>query len=111
MSRLLQPVSPHGPCSQASGQREAPFWHQRRRLADFDRGATWKVVQHRILGAAPTVAATDWRQILHLYDQLLLLTPSPVVALYRAVAVAQVEGPNAAERDLLRRMRQALALA
>ncbi len=46
--------------------------------------------------AAPTAAATDWRQILHLYDQLLSLTPSPVVALNRAVAVAEVEGPNAA---------------
>jgi RNA polymerase sigma-70 factor (ECF subfamily) len=41
-------------------------------------------------------AATDWRQILALYDQLLALTPSPVVALNRAVAVAEVEGPAAA---------------
>jgi RNA polymerase sigma-70 factor (ECF subfamily) len=39
---------------------------------------------------------TDWRQILELYDQLLALTPSPVVALHRAVAVAEVEGPQAA---------------
>jgi len=45
---------------------------------------------------APTAAATDWRQILALYDQLLALTPSPVVALHRAVAVAEVEGPAAA---------------
>jgi RNA polymerase sigma-70 factor (ECF subfamily) len=45
---------------------------------------------------APTAAATDWRQILHLYDQLLSLAPSPVVALNRAVAVAEVEGPEAA---------------
>jgi len=45
---------------------------------------------------APTAAATDWRQILALYDQLLALTPSPVVALHRAVAVAEVEGPEAA---------------
>jgi RNA polymerase sigma-70 factor (ECF subfamily) len=45
---------------------------------------------------APTAAATDWRQILHLYDQLLALTPSPVVALNRAVALAEVEGPAAA---------------
>ena len=41
---------------------------------------------------APAAAATDWRQILALYDQLLTLTPSPVVALNRAVAVAEVEG-------------------
>jgi RNA polymerase sigma-70 factor (ECF subfamily) len=45
---------------------------------------------------APTAAATDWRQILALYDQLMALAPSPVVALNRAVAVAEVEGPDAA---------------
>jgi RNA polymerase sigma-70 factor (ECF subfamily) len=45
---------------------------------------------------APTAAATDWRQILALYDQLLALAPGPVVALNRAVAVAEVEGPAAA---------------
>jgi RNA polymerase sigma-70 factor, ECF subfamily len=45
---------------------------------------------------APDVAATDWWQILQLYDQLLSLTPSPVVALNRAVAVAEVSGPAAA---------------
>src|SRR6266536_3277762 len=45
---------------------------------------------------APTAAATDWRQIVQLYDQLLSLVPSPVVALNRAVAVAEVEGPDAA---------------
>src|SRR5205807_1310628 len=40
-----------------------------------------------------SAAATDWRQILRLYDQLLVLTPTPVVALHRAVAVAEVDGP------------------
>jgi RNA polymerase sigma-70 factor, ECF subfamily len=45
---------------------------------------------------APTAANTDWAQILALYDQLLALAPSPVVALNRAVAVAEVEGPEAA---------------
>ena len=44
---------------------------------------------------APAAAATDWRQILQLYDQLLSLAPGPVVALNRAVAVAEVEGPDA----------------
>jgi RNA polymerase sigma-70 factor (ECF subfamily) len=39
---------------------------------------------------------TDWRQIVALYDQLLALSPTPVVALNRAVAVAEVEGPEAA---------------
>ncbi|HVW40136.1 MAG TPA: sigma-70 family RNA polymerase sigma factor [Amycolatopsis sp.] len=45
---------------------------------------------------APVAAATDWGQIVQLYDQLLALTPSPVVALHRAVAVAEVEGPGPA---------------
>jgi RNA polymerase sigma-70 factor (ECF subfamily) len=45
---------------------------------------------------APTAAGTDWRQIVQLYDQLLALAPSPVVALNRAVAVAEVDGPEAA---------------
>jgi RNA polymerase sigma-70 factor (ECF subfamily) len=44
---------------------------------------------------ASTAAATDWRQIRQLYDQLLALAPSPVVALHRAVAVAEVEGADA----------------
>jgi RNA polymerase sigma-70 factor (ECF subfamily) len=45
---------------------------------------------------APDTAATDWRQILQLYNQLLSIAPSQVVALNRAVAVAEVEGPDAA---------------
>ena len=45
---------------------------------------------------APTAAATDWDQILQLYDQLLVVAPSPVAALNRAVAVAEVGGPAAA---------------
>jgi RNA polymerase sigma-70 factor, ECF subfamily len=45
---------------------------------------------------APSAAAVDWRQILHLYDHLLSLQPTPVVALNRAVALAEVEGPLAA---------------
>jgi RNA polymerase sigma-70 factor (ECF subfamily) len=39
---------------------------------------------------------TDWWQVLQLYNQLIALTPSPVVELNRAVAVAEVEGPDAA---------------
>ncbi|MFJ7410079.1 RNA polymerase sigma factor [Streptomyces sp. NPDC098077] len=44
---------------------------------------------------AADVAATDWPQIVALYDVLLTLTPSPVVALNRAVAVAMRDGPAA----------------
>lgn len=43
--------------------------------------------------AAPTADDTDWRQILQLYDQLVRYSPTPIVALNRAVAVAEVEGP------------------
>jgi RNA polymerase sigma-70 factor (ECF subfamily) len=39
---------------------------------------------------------TAWDQVLQLFDQLLALTPSPVVALNRAVAVAEVDGPEVA---------------
>ncbi len=45
---------------------------------------------------APSAAETDWLQILQLYDQLMAMEPSPVVALNRSVAVAEVEGPDAA---------------
>ena len=43
---------------------------------------------------APAVQDTDWRQIVRLYDQLLVVSPTPVVALNRAVAVAEVDGPE-----------------
>jgi RNA polymerase sigma-70 factor (ECF subfamily) len=45
---------------------------------------------------APAASATDWRQIVQLYDQLIAVAPSPVAALNRAVAVAEVDGPDAA---------------
>jgi RNA polymerase sigma-70 factor (ECF subfamily) len=71
---------------------------------------------------APSAAGTDWRQILQLYDHLMAVSPTPVVALNRAVAVAEVDGPaaglaavdslelggyhlfHAARADLLRRL-------
>jgi RNA polymerase sigma-70 factor (ECF subfamily) len=71
---------------------------------------------------APSAAGTDWSQILQLYDHLMAVSPTPVVALNRAVAVAEVDGPaaglaavdslelggyhlfHAARADLLRRL-------
>lgn len=52
---------------------------------------------------APSAEATDWRQILGLYDILVRLVPGPVERLNRAVAVATAEGPRAglAELDAL----------
>ncbi|MDG9717985.1 RNA polymerase sigma factor [Streptomyces sp. DH24] len=45
---------------------------------------------------APTADATDWAQILQLYDHLMAVSPGPVVALNRAVAVAETRGPRQA---------------
>jgi len=45
------------------------------------------------INAVHSDAPTDWTQVKQLYDQLLALTPTPVVALNRAVAVAEVDGP------------------
>jgi len=44
---------------------------------------------------AESVAVTDWRQIVALYDRLLRIQPSPVVQLNRAVAIAECDGPEA----------------
>ena len=45
---------------------------------------------------ATSVADTDWGQVVRLYDQLMAIEPTPVVALNRAVAVAETDGPAAA---------------
>jgi RNA polymerase sigma-70 factor, ECF subfamily len=45
---------------------------------------------------APTVEETDWSQIVALYDHLLAVAPTPVVALNRAIAIGEVQGPAAA---------------
>jgi len=44
---------------------------------------------------AASIESTDWEQILVLYDQVLVITPTPVVALNRAIALGEVEGPSA----------------
>jgi RNA polymerase sigma-70 factor, ECF subfamily len=49
---------------------------------------------------APTAADTDWSQIVALYDQLLAFSPTPVVTLNRAIAVAEVAGPAVALADV-----------
>jgi RNA polymerase sigma-70 factor, ECF subfamily len=45
---------------------------------------------------APTADATDWSQIATLYDQLAVIDPGPIVALNRAVAIAELDGPEVA---------------
>ncbi len=49
---------------------------------------------------AASYETTDWRQLVGLYDRLLAVWPSPVVALNRAVAVSMVEGPAAALAEI-----------
>jgi RNA polymerase sigma-70 factor (ECF subfamily) len=50
---------------------------------------------------APTLAETNWEEIVRLYDRLMAIAPSPVVSLNRAIAVAERDGP-AVGLDLLR---------
>ena len=49
---------------------------------------------------APDASATDWSQIAALYGQLYAVAPSPVVALNRAVATAELDGPEVALADV-----------
>ena len=60
---------------------------------------------------APSVAATDWAQIAALYDQLYAVSPSPIVALNRAVALAELDGPEVALAVVDRLVETAPALA
>ena len=60
---------------------------------------------------APTAADTDWAQVVALYDQLLVLDPSPIVELNRAVAIAELDGPAVALALVDRLPERAPALA
>ena len=88
-----QPLGPGGdhrggrhPGARGQARAARPYQLQAAIVACHTEAATW--------------AATDWPQILALYDLLLALTPSPVVALHRAVAVRQVAGPRAALEEV-----------
>jgi len=69
-----------------------------RRCLRRDRPGPYQVQAaiNAVHASAPDAAATDWHQVVALHDQLLALAPNPVVALNRAVAVAETEGPAAA---------------
>jgi RNA polymerase sigma-70 factor (ECF subfamily) len=69
-----------------------------RRCLRRDRPGPYQIQAaiNAVHGDAATVEATDWAQIVTLYDQLLALAPTPVVALNRAVAVAEIQGPAVA---------------
>jgi RNA polymerase sigma-70 factor, ECF subfamily len=68
-----------------------------RRCLRFGRPGPYQVQAaiQAVHAGAPSVEATDWAQVVALYDQLLALAPTPVAALHRAVAVAELEGPAA----------------
>jgi len=66
-----------------------------RRCLRRDRPGPYQI-QAAINAVHTDGAATDWPQVLALYDQLLALVPTPVVALNRAVALAEVHGPAVA---------------
>ena len=53
-----------------------------------------------IHATAPTAEKTDWRTIVSFYDTLMSIRPSPVVALNRAIAVAELEGPERGLQEL-----------
>jgi len=63
---------------------------------------------HAVHDDAAKAADTDWSQIVALYDQLMVFTPTPVVALNRAVAIAERDGV-AAGLDALAPLADALA--
>jgi predicted RNA polymerase sigma factor len=71
-------------------------------LALLDRSATGSVVSAYHLEAAiaaahataHSVETTNWKAIVHLYDRLMDVAPSPVVALNRAIAIGQADGPS-----------------
>ncbi|GGP17624.1 sigma-70 family RNA polymerase sigma factor [Nonomuraea glycinis] len=60
------------------------------------RGRPGRYQIQAAVNAVHSEPPTDWRQIVLLYDQLMAIAPSPIVALNRAVAVAEVDGPQAA---------------
>jgi RNA polymerase sigma-70 factor, ECF subfamily len=69
-----------------------------RRCLRIDRPGPYQIQAaiNAVHSDAASLAETDWVQILQLYDQLLAVAPTPVAALNRAVAVAEVEGPEPA---------------
>jgi RNA polymerase sigma-70 factor (ECF subfamily) len=69
-----------------------------RRCLRRDRAGPYQIQAaiNAVHSDAPTAADTDWHQIRQLYDQLLARRPTPVVALHRAVAVAEIDGPGPA---------------
>ena len=69
-----------------------------RRASDGPRPGQYQILAaiNAVHTDAPTAAATDWAQIATLYGQLAAVAPSPIVELNRAVAIAELDGPELA---------------
>ncbi len=82
----------------------------RQRLATGEAPGRYQVLAaiNAVHTSARDARDTDWSQIVALYDQLLRLDPSPIVALNRAVAVAELDGPDVA-LAMVDRLHEALA--
>ncbi|HEY1530961.1 MAG TPA: sigma-70 family RNA polymerase sigma factor [Galbitalea sp.] len=70
----------------------------RERLATAQAPGRYQVMAaiNAVHTSARTFESTDWSQVVALYDQLVILDPSPIVALNRAVALAELDGPEVA---------------
>jgi len=82
-------------------EQDRSLWHAdevARGLALVPSGEGIYSLQARIAACharAATAADTDWLSIVHLYDALLALSPSPVIELNRAIAIGMRDGPDA----------------
>jgi RNA polymerase sigma factor (sigma-70 family) len=102
-ARLPTRVDSHGDLSPLLHQDRSRWDAEliERGLALLDRSATGdRVTAFHVEAAiaaahatAPTLAETNWEQIVGLYDRLVAIAPSPVVSLNRAIAVAERDGP------------------
>jgi RNA polymerase sigma-70 factor (ECF subfamily) len=70
----------------------------RQRLATGQAPGRYQILAaiNAVHTSAPDARDTDWSQVVALYDQLLRLDPSPIVVLNRAVAIAELDGPDVA---------------
>jgi RNA polymerase sigma-70 factor (ECF subfamily) len=109
-ARLLARVEPEGNMVLLEDQ-DRNLWDQRLVTFGFrelERSAEGdEITPYHVQAALASVhamakddASTDWASVLSLYDQLLALSPSPIVALNRVVAVAKVHGPEEALREI-----------
>jgi RNA polymerase sigma-70 factor (ECF subfamily) len=75
---------------------EGVSWLQKALVSGRFGSYTLQAAIAAVHAEAESVAATDWRRIVALYDRLARIQPSPVVQLNRAVAIAMCDGPEAA---------------